>query len=284
MDAASAFDFKLESPSIFQLLSLLLVFLGTILTLLTGWFQDNLGMIVISVIFAFMTLIALAVSRGEILSAGNWESNTVSFTIAFTLWALVGSSSGSTAGSVFAVGENTLYSTLSGQVPLIVDFLFQSFIIPYAEEYLWMVAIPYFTYGIMIGLDKSTGYKTSNATKLLATGLVSAVTFALFHIQNLNIISFLLGAMVFRTIMVIAVIGDQTNNWIPFLDVMPAFAFGAHIANNWAAFGLTRGLNLMLNVQSAYLFVVVAVILATIGSFLVSGYYFLAKRAFKAIA
>ena len=278
----SVVSYELGDVSAFQLIFAVIVFLGIILNAIVGFTQNNIGMVVLSMIFGLMMLFSLIISKGEILSAGNWKSNTVSFTLGAFLWgALVLLGSGGNTQSIFSVSENVLYSTLSGQVPLYTDFVFTSFVIPITEEYIWMIAIPYFVFGTLTSLSESIQYKISNTTKIFVTVLVAGSTFALFHVQNLELITFLISALIFRTVMILAVIPDQTTNWFKFLNILPSFAFGSHIANNWLAYGFERGLGVLLNVTDPFLFMVSIIILGVLGLFIGSGTYFILREGYN---
>jgi len=173
-----------------------------------------------------------------------------------------------------------LYSTLSGQVPLYTDFVFTSYVIPITEEYVWMIAIPYLVFGIISSLAKFTKFEVGDSVKIGVTTVIASITFALFHVNNIELINFLIAALIFRTTMVLLVLNEQVNDIFKAVNLLPSFAYGSHIANNWTVYGFEKGINVLLNVDNSFLLLVSVIILSTITLILGSGLFFIVKDVY----
>jgi len=89
--------------------------------------------------------------------------------------------------------------------------------------------------------------------------------------------------MIFRGLLTVLVVGDIQTNWVPRLEFIPSFAFGAHIMNNWIAYGFQRGLDTMLQGVSGFQYTISLVILIFLASVVLTGTYTITNATFKLI-
>jgi hypothetical protein len=61
---------------------------------------------------------------------------------------------------------------------------------------------------------------------------VASSTFAIFHIGKTAFITFMISAIIFRTIMIIMVYGDYKFDILKGINLVAGFGVGSHIANN----------------------------------------------------
>lgn len=268
------FNFDFQEFSSFQLGFLLLSFLGIILTLLVGFQADNTGVIVLAIITFIMLSLGLFFSQGEILKLGTWRRNSTYFTLgAGTVYFLLGAGQQATTG-IFS--QNVVYNTLASQIPQYTDFIFSTFLIPVAEEYVWMIAIPIGTYGIL----KALPFKINEYASLALVTLIASTTFAYFHVGKL-IPAFLAMAMIFRGLLTVLVVGDIQVNWIPTLEFLPAFAFGAHIMNNWLAYGFQDGLDVLFSGTNTFQTIISTFIIGGLLAITITGAYTILQASMK---
>jgi len=265
------YDFELKEASPFYLLMTMLPVLGILLTLIWAFSSNNVGGGFLAIIFGLMILLSLVIGQ-EILQQAQWKHHTVSYTLGFLGWIAI-----STADfTVLSVGENRYYSTLAGQIPNFQDTVFTGVVIPIAEELLWTVAIPIFVFSIL-GSDQ---FDFSEFTQYAALILISTTTFALFHVENIEIIGFLIAAGMFRLLMIATSVADTRDNFLPWVEATPAFAIGAHMANNLSSQGIGNVLDILLGVSGFQILVSLSII-ATITILLLNGLWFIGKNTLQ---
>jgi len=232
---------KTLGTSAFWILFLLITLGG--LSYLGVWsiFNNSVQGIAISFIFFAMIVFGILFSKFEIFDSGTWSQNALSFTIGFWLWAIL---AGGTTKSVLALTQNDLFASISSQLPQFLEFVMNAFVIPVAEEMFWIIGIPYALIALFDLLGKKYDLFSNKWLQLLLIIIIGGVTFASFHVGK-SFLLFLLSAFLFRTIMIVGVIGDSTLDVIPFISLLPAFAVGSHIGNNFSSYGLVNGTSLL---------------------------------------
>ena len=248
--------------------------------------NNNLPAAIISIIFLFMFIVGVILSKLEILKNGTFVGNSLALWLGVATWAGVRwimSAAYNGTASVFSLTANaTFFSTSLQTLPLFLQFIFNVIVAPIAEEMLWIVAIPHIVISIGNYLAKNPKYSFmgNKIVQLLIMILIGTPTFALFHIGNLAITSFLIFVALFRTILLITVyLPSGRRTWA--FSILPAFAIGAHIANNFIEFGVVNGINVM-NSSFLYLGLIGYIfIFATLGVAIYSLYNKLVKGSWS---
>lgn len=212
--------------------------------------HNNLPAAIISIIFLFMFIISMILSKIEILRNGTLVGNSIALWVGVIFWSLFRyliTNFYSAGNKLFSLTADTaFFSTAVQSLPMTLQFVFNVIVAPIAEEMLWIVAIPYSVIAGGNYVAKSTDYKIfgNKYFQLIAMIAIGAPTFAAFHIGNIAITGFLIFVAVFRAILLLVVYLPTRERKYGF-SVLPAFAIGAHIANNWIEFGLNNGLQLL---------------------------------------
>lgn len=246
---------------------LILVFTLGGLAYLSVWslINNNLRVFIISAIFFFFTLTGIVLSRFEIFTYGNFSRNSLALVIGFLIYSMIASSTKNVAStfSVLSITSNSLLATVAGQLPLNIDFLTSSIIIPIAEEVFWIFGLTLPIVGIMrlFGRDHKLFGKVW--FQILVASAISGISFAFFHAGKSGV-AFIASAILFRLVMTTIMVGDVSSNIIPFVTLGFSFSIGAHIGNNWAIFGLGRGFSLLWDNIFSYGGIVYLIIIAII--------------------
>lgn len=230
-----------------------------------SYFNNSVKGTVIGGIFSVMIILGLIFSRFEPFRNGTWSSNSLSFVLGFSLWAFL---LGGNTKSILSIGQNSLFANIATELPQNLEFVMNTFVIPIAEELFWLFAIAFTIKIIMdaLGKNKSTSLASNKWLQLSVVALITGVSFALFHIGNLSLFTFLISAFVFRAVMIYTAWGDSMFDTIPGLKLLPSFAIGAHIGNNLADFGVSNGINLLTANLSIGIFIFVFFILVYLGA------------------
>lgn len=236
-------QFSLGS-SAFWILIILVTVIGLGYLGIWSFHNKSVQGIALVVIFFAMIVAGILFSKFEIFNAGSWGANSLSFTIAFFIWVFIGGSE----QSIFSISDNQLFATIASQLPPLTNFIMKAFVIPTSEEMLWMIGIPFAVIGLLNLVSNKKGMEWAGSiwVQLPIIVIISGVTFAAFHVGKL-FLAFLIAAFIFRSIMIIAVIGDMNWNILPWIVIVPAFALGAHIGNNWRDYGFQKGLSLLIS-------------------------------------
>lgn len=212
--------------------------------------NNNLASAIISIIFLFMFIISLILSKFEILRNGTLAGNSLALWLGVVFWATLRFvlSTVSTSNQKFfsLTADTAFFSTSIQSLPLVLQFIFNVIVAPIAEELLWIVAIPYVVISVSNYLAKNPKYKilSNKIVQLLIMIAIGAPTFALFHIGNVALTGFLIFVGVFRAILLTSVyLPSGQRTWA--FSILPAFAIGAHITNNLIEFGVTNGFQLL---------------------------------------
>ena len=228
--------------SIFWIGALLVSLAGLILLSIWSFQNNSVKGIAISFIFFAMITSGIIFSKFEIFNSGTWSENSLSFMLGLVLYLFIGGA----GKSVLAVSQNNLFSSISSELPQFLEMIMNNFVIPISEETFWMIGIPFAIIGMMniIGKSKKASFAKNTFFQMFVVILVSGASFAAFHVGK-YLMGFLVAAFIFRMLMVLTVVGDQKFDWLPFIRVVPAFAVGAHIGNNWGDSGFVNGLQLL---------------------------------------
>ena len=169
-----------------------------------------------------------------------YQRQATLFVIGFLIWLGLGSQQ----NSVLSITKSTLFASISSELPRFMDFLMNTFVIPISEELFWIIGIPYATITIMNLIGKKFEPLRNIWVQIIIVAIICGVTFALFHVGKL-FIGFLIAAFIFRAVTIVSVYGDIEADIIPGVTLVPAFALGAHIGNNWGDFGFIEGVGLL---------------------------------------
>lgn len=240
---ATAEKSPLSTASAFWVVAYLISLVGLIWIAIWAYFNNSIRGAVIAIIFFMMLVTSVVLSRRTLYQSGTFQTSATSFTLGFIIWSILGS----TQQSILSVSQNNLFAAISSELPQFLEFIMNTFVIPIAEESLWIIAIPDVLTFIM---DKVSGVNNLSFFKnkilqIAVIVVVGASTFALFHVGNLAFVAFLVAAIIFRTAMILFVVGDRKINLVPTLTIVPAFAVGAHIGNNLSSFGFQKGWTLL---------------------------------------
>lgn len=236
-------DFDIHG-SIFWILMICLA-LGTFVFFTIYAYQnENLRLFIISTLFAVMILSGVILSKLEAFNGSSWGEATLAFTIGFIFWGFMGGGFFSQQ-SILSVTKNTLFSTISGELPLVIDFTFNSFLVPIAEEIFWFFGLTYAIVSILNIIGKKRSIFNNAFVQMAIILPILGLSFAYFHVGRNGLTAFIISAIIFRVLISAIVIGDQKFDWFKKINIGIAFALGVHIANNWLAYGFFRGITVM---------------------------------------
>jgi len=228
--------------SIFWILILTIAFSG--MTYLSIWSYHNNSVqgIILAVMFVTMIIFGIIFSKFEIFSLGTWKENSTSFTIGFLIWGAIGAFQ--SLKSVLATQPNQLFSTVSGDMPQLLNYLMTVYVIPISEELFWVVALPYVVFSILDQIGKTWKLASNFVFQMVILVIIGGASFGAFHIAKLNW-AFLISAFIFRGVMLIVPWSDMKANVFKHTKLIVSFALGAHIGNNMMAYGFAEGFTLL---------------------------------------
>jgi len=235
--------------SIFWIIIIFLA-LGAMLYLGIWSFHNNsVKGLAIASIFSVMIMFGLIFSKFEIFNSGGWGDNCLAFMLGLIVWNILQIIIGFSAGlqSTFSLTQTALLSTISSDLPQLLELLLNGILVPVAEELVWIVGIPFTVIAVATQaatLDKRLRWLDDKFVQLMLIAVISVPTFALFHVGKL-VFGFLIGAMVFRTITILSVFGDKFFDTIKFVAVLPAAALGMHIGSNLYTYGYGKATSLL---------------------------------------
>lgn len=209
-----------------------------------GYQNQNIRVITISVMYAIMILfsivfsIAFSLTKKDTFHLGTWRGNAISFSLGFIIWLLAGTFFGKQ--SFISLSTNHLLKDVVGVLPQFIEYIVQVILVPIAEELFWMFGIAFALFTILNIMGKRNKIFKNPLLQLVIIAVFGGVTFALFHIGNLALTSFLIGAFIFRAVMIVFVYGEQKYDWIKGITLLPSFAIGSHIANNLIQTGMSQ--------------------------------------------
>lgn len=233
--------FKSISGSAFWIVLILLSIMAFSVLGFYGYVNENIRIIAIALMYAMMVLfsVVFAISFGtkDITTFGTWGGNAVSFSIGFLIWLLAGTFFGKQ--SFLSLSTNHLLEGVIGQLPQFIEVIVNVILVPIAEELFWMFGITFSIFTILNIIGKKQKIFKNPFVQLAIISIFGGVTFAVFHVGKL-FITFLIGAFVFRAIMIVFVYGEQKFDWVRKITFLPSFAVGAHIANNLVQTGISQ--------------------------------------------
>lgn len=234
----------------FWLLFSLLNLSGLIYLALWGRANMSFQAIIVFVIFAIMFLVSIVASFFDLFFVKNSFSQACMWW--FTggiIWYALGSLS-SLGGSknilsTVSPGQADLLATISGDLPLFWSWFINNVVAPVNEEAFWGIGLPVGLMIIMDGIGEEYPIFRHPFLQFIIIITVSALSFAIFHVNNI-VLLFLISAIFFRTLVMVIYWGDRSYNLIPDVAVFPAFMLGAHMGNNIAkSGGITNAVSMM---------------------------------------
>ncbi len=223
--------------SAFWILFILLGLGGLLYLMVWSFHNDSVKGIALSIIFFAMIIAGVSLSRLKIFDEYSWGTNSLSFSLGFFAWLIIGNLFGKQ--SVLSLTENNLFATVSSELPQFVEMITTVFIIPIAEELFWMVGIPFALISIMTALGKQYPIWSNKILQMVVVIIISSGTFAIFHVGKVHTL-FMISAIIFRTIMIVLIYGDEEFNILKGVNLVVAFSLGSHIANNMINFGVSK--------------------------------------------
>lgn len=238
--------------SVMVLFKLLLISLQT----------ENFRMFVISSIFLFFLFMvfitaiifvsAFKTSSSNPVSFWNfsWRLPSLMFITFFVIQIVITTVSRGRAGlSFLTIPRNSLLATFSGNLSILVDFFMNVFMAPFVEELVWIFFIVVVVMYLLslIGRVPSFSFLSVRLVQIIVATIVSAGTFAGFHVYQQDNISFIVSAIIFRSVTILLFWGDELFNVFKFANVMMAATIGLHVGNNWGTYGFVNGLNILMS-------------------------------------
>lgn len=234
----------------FWLLFSLLNLSGLIYLALWGRSNFSIQAIIVFVIFSVMFLVSVIASMFDLFFVKNTFSQAAMWWLTGgVIWYALGrlSTIGGTKNilSVTSPDQLDLLSTISADLPLFWGWFINNVVAPVNEEAFWGIGLPVGLMLIMDGVGRDYPIFKHPALQFFVIILVSAASFAVFHVNNV-VLLFLISAMIFRVLVMVIYWGDKEFNLIPEIQVFPAFMLGAHMGNNIAkSGGVFHAVNMM---------------------------------------
>jgi hypothetical protein len=241
------------TDKIFWSSAIALSFLGLLYFIIQSYVVTrSINVLVLGIIFMSMWVGALALGFWlgkdfDILNYGTLFGNASWFLIGFAFYVGINLLSYASTGqlSVFSVSTNSFYSTVASEIPRNIDFLFTVFIIPIVEELLWIFGIPAMILTVMNATKNKIKLFGNPVFQLIVTVVICAGSFAIFHAGKIALLGFVISAIIFRTVTIVAVYSDWGFDVFKKLAVVPALALGMHIGNNFVTYGISEGIELL---------------------------------------
>ena len=218
---------RLFESNIFNVILLLVSFVGLVYMGLQAFAQSNIGMGFASFIFAIMNLAVLVLNPKEVLGTKiPIGLSSLSFFIAFTGMYLFKS-----ATNFAIIEQQNLLSTLSSQIPASWNLILSVFMAPTIEEFFFIGMA-----GVVIILMELLGVDypllKNKILQMIVIIVLGGWAFAIFHTGK-TAIAFVVVAFTFRAVAYIFLFGDRFFDIIPILTIGLPFVIGIHMANNY---------------------------------------------------
>lgn len=224
--------------SVFWIVMISLAMTGLIYLGIWAYIESNLKAGMSSLIYSIMILFSIVITRFAIFeNPGSWGKNCFWLTIGM-LFYIVLLNLGDFASNL-AMTDTYLLSTLYPEMPMMLNTTLKTLIVPIAEESLWILAMPVVLFYLLDMIGNKYPVLKNKVLQLLIITAITSTTFFIFHVGNVNLM-FALPAIAFRTLTVLFIYGDQKLDIFKTLDVVPAFAIGAHIGNNLVVEGIEK--------------------------------------------
>lgn len=240
---------------LFWIFFLIISFSVFLYTGIWGLQNDNARAGIISGVFGSLIVMSLLiiVTFGRIFDKRysefklSYSKSCFFFSIGFLIWLLIGSLSKSMSVlSVLSLPQNTLYASISGQLPRVADVFFNVVSVPFSEELFWGLALPILILWILLSVGKKVSFFRNVFVQFFIIGIIASSTFAIFHAGQSSIM-FFVSAIIFRTLLLVLSWGDVLFNSIPYVTMLFSFILGAHIGNNMVVTGLSQFFLVMLS-------------------------------------
>lgn len=180
--------------------------------------------------------------------------------------------------STLQLPKQSLFAGIVAQLPLFGEKFVNGVLIPFVEEGFWLIALIITLVWIFKALSKVGGSFTvfeNPIFQAILVVIISSASFAMFHVGNAGLITFIVSAIIFRTMLIAFVWGDLAFNLFSFATVLPAWALGVHVGNNVASDGIMNFLIVFSESWYGWL------ILLLFAQFFIVGFYTLFKPFFK---
>jgi len=207
------------------------------------WAFQNLNMkaFVAGNIFIIFIILTFAFDFNKNLypKKSSFSQNSLSFILGIIFGSLLGMLTNLNASifAVFSVSQQYLLSEVSSQLPLFWSVFTNTIGAPVAEEMLFLISIPAIIFAIIVYVGARYKIFSNPLLQVLIVAAVVSPLFAFFHVGNLALTGFIISAMLFRTLAILFVYGDEKSNIVPVLAIIPAFGVGYHLANNVMSVG-----------------------------------------------
>ena len=225
--------------SAFWILLILISLMGLSYLMLWSFHNNSVKGAIISTIFMTMIISGILLSRSKIFDMNSWSDNALSFTIGFGLWAILGTLFTRQSMLSVSIPKNYLFATISSELPVFTEMIINNFIVPISEELFWMIGIPFALISIMSAFGKKYEFMNNDILQIIVVIIIGSSTFAIFHIGK-YFIAFIISAIIFRTIMIIMVIGDYKFDLLKGINLVAGFSVGAHMSNNIMDTGFSK--------------------------------------------
>lgn len=203
-----------------------------------SYHEGTLKPFIISTIFICFILFSFIFDLYKNLypSGASFTKNAFSWSLGGFLGYLFGWL-GSQGASMFAMPKQSLLSQISGELPPFWDSVVNIKGAAVSEELLFIIAIPtMIIFGLRL-LSRRFEFFDNPWVETTLVMIIITPLFYWFHVGKLAITSFITAVIAFRLITVSFTWGEKQGNLLPFVSILPAFAFGFHEFNNIASQG-----------------------------------------------
>ena len=245
-------DKKVVGGMVFHILLLLIGIIPLFYLMVWGYQLTNMKAVVASILFFSFIIFFYTIFgfRELYISHSTFRQTSFSYVLGLVLAVVFGWIGRHFTFSLFTIPKQYLLSQISSQLPRFWEKIVNVDAASYSEEMLFLFALPallaiIFTFiGKQAEKSKNPIFKNFRFFKspfffIPMVVLVVAPTFAGFHVGNLQLITFIISAIIFRSLLLVLVYGEKFSHdkFIPFISLVPAFGIGYHRGNNIMATG-----------------------------------------------
>ena len=218
---------RLFESNIFNVILLLVSFVGLVYMMLEAFIQTNVGLLAAAIIFVTMNVSVLVLNPKEVLGTKvPIGLSALSFFVAFAGIYILKS-----ATNFVVIEQQNLLSTLSSQIPASWNLILSVFMAPTIEEFFFVgMAAVVIIMMELLGVDYPV--LKNKIVQMIVIIVLGGWTFALFHTGQ-TAIAFIIIAFTFRAIAYIFFFGDRFFDIIPLLTIGLPFIIGIHMGNNY---------------------------------------------------
>jgi len=203
----------------------------------------------VAMIAFFVLVTGILLSKGAPFDSGTWSENSLSFILFFFLYLPIGIAVKANPNSIIAVFSVTgsgLLSVIATSLPGFLWWVLNQIIMPISEDVLIIFGIPAAVLSMLSVLAIKIPILGNKLVQLVIIGIVAAAMFALLHVAAL-VLPFIISAMVFTIIRIVAIFGDASFDWFKKIKLMAAGALGAHIGHNIGVYGVIASIDVLLS-------------------------------------